>query len=77
MKNPHKALPAEWTGELLGKMHNRRVSARDIANELGVTPAYVSQIFNGDKTPPDAKERLNAAYEAIVSRREREKSWRN
>ena len=37
MKNPQKALPAEWTGELLGKMHNHRISNRDIAKELGVT----------------------------------------
>ena len=49
MKNPHKALPAEWTGELLGRMHNRRVSARDIANELGVTPALSARFSMGIK----------------------------
>ena len=71
MKNPQKVLPAEWTGELLGKMHNHRISNRDIAKELGVTAAYISMVFNGDANPKNAKERLNAAYESIVGRREK------
>lgn len=59
----------KWTGRLVGKMHNERIRAEDIATELGVTPAYVSMILNGKRNPPGAKVRLEAAVDAIIEKR--------
>lgn len=59
-----------WTGHLIGKMHNHRVSATDLAAELGVTKAYISMILNGARKPADAKCKLEAAVDAIIARRE-------
>ena len=59
----------KWTGRLVGKMHNERIRAEDIATELGVTPAYVSLILNGKRNPPDARARLEAAVNAIIEKR--------
>ena len=54
---------------MVGKMHNERIRAEDIATVLGVTPAYVSMILNGKRNPPDAKARLEAAVNAIIEKR--------
>jgi hypothetical protein len=62
-------MPDKWTGELLGRMHNERVNAADIAAELGCTKAYVSMVFNGSRTPPNAEERFENAFQAILARR--------
>ena len=59
----------KWTGRLVGKMHNERIRAEDIATELGVTPAYVSMILNGKRNPPEAKARLEGAVNAIIEKR--------
>lgn len=62
-------LVQKWTGRLVGKMHNERIKAEDIASELGVSKAYVSMILNGKRTPPNAKERLEAALDSIVAKK--------
>lgn len=59
----------KWTGRLVGKMHNERIRAEDIATEIGVTPAYVSMILNGKRNPPGAKARLEDAVNAIIEKR--------
>lgn len=59
----------KWTGRLVGRMHNERIKAEDIASELGVTAAYVSMILNGKRNPPGARERLEQAVNAIIDKR--------
>ena len=59
----------EWTGHLIGKMHNNGVNASDLAAELGVTKAYVSMILNGVRKPADAQVKLETAVDAIIARR--------
>lgn len=59
----------KWTGRLVGKMHNERIKAEDIASELGVSTAYVSMILNGKRNPPNAKERFESAVTAIIEKR--------
>ena len=62
-------MPEKWTGVLVGKMHNARVTYDDLANELGVGKAYICMILNGQRKPPNAKERLNEAFERVIERR--------
>lgn len=59
----------KWTGRLVGKMHNERIKAEDIASELNVTPGYVSMILNGKRNPPGARERFEQAFNNIVRKR--------
>lgn len=58
-------MPEKWTGDLIGRMHNARVTRQDIATELGVSKAYVCMLLNGQRTSPTAKKRLNDAFEAV------------
>lgn len=72
---PKEGLPMleKWTSDLIGKMHNSKVTYDEVAAELGCTKTYVSMILNGRRKPPNAKARLNAAFDAVVERRSREK----
>ena len=69
-------MPEKWTGALLGKMHNNRVSRRELAAEAMCSRSYVTMILNGERTPPDARERLESAYRRIIDRRKAEKRGR-
>lgn len=57
-----------WTGVLVGKMHNNKITLNDVAQELGVTTAYVSMILNGARNPANAQERLECAVATIIDR---------
>lgn len=58
-----------WTGELIGRMHNEHVTYQELADALGVQKSYISMILNCRKRPKNAKERLNEAFEFILSKR--------
>lgn len=62
-------MPEKWTGELIGKMHNERVAIKDIADEMGCSYAYVSMILCGKRKPSGAQEKLEAAFETVVAKR--------
>lgn len=65
-------MPEKWTGRLIGKMHNERVTYDDLGAELGVSKAYVSMILNGARKPEGIQKKLEDAFEAIVARRKTE-----
>lgn len=62
-------MPEKWTGRLVGKMHNERVTCADLAAELGVTRPYVSMILSGVRKPDGIQKRMEAAFESVVSKR--------
>ena len=65
-------MPEKWTGRLIGRMHNERITYEQLANEMGVNKAYISMILNGKRKPPNIQKRTETALEAII-KREREK----
>lgn len=65
-------MPEKWTGRLIGRMHNERITYEQLANEMGVNKAYISMILNGKRKPPNIQKWMETALEAII-KREREK----
>lgn len=63
----------KWTGEVVGLMHINCISNNDMAEELGLTPEYVSMILNGKKKSKSIKERMEKAIEEIVRKRKENK----
>ena len=61
-------MPEKWTGRLIGRMHNERITYEQLANELGVNKAYISMILNGKRKPPNIQKRMEAALKAIIKR---------
>ena len=57
-------MPEKWTGRLIGRMHNERITYEQLANEMGVNKAYISMILNGKRKPPNIQKRM----EAIIKR---------
>ncbi len=67
-------MPEKWTGRLIGRMHNERVTYDQLGAEMGVGKAYISMVLNGRRNPRGIRERMEDAFEAIVQRRKSEKS---
>ena len=65
-------MPEKWTGRLIGRMHNERITYEQLANEMGVNKTYISMILNGKRKPPNIQKRMETALEAII-KLEREK----
>ena len=65
-------MPEKWTGALIGKMHNSKVTYDEVAAELGCTKTYVSMILNGRRKPPNARKRMEEAVAAVIRRKKEE-----
>lgn len=63
-------LPEKWTGRLVGKMHNERITYDDLAAELGVTKAYISMILNGKRSPDGIRHRMETAVDRLVQKKQ-------
>ncbi|MEG2857262.1 MAG: helix-turn-helix transcriptional regulator [Clostridia bacterium] len=61
---------AQWTGDLVGKMHNNGIEKRELAFKLKCSPEYVSKILNGKRSPSNAEQRFNSALTEIIEERE-------
>ena len=62
-------MPEKWTGRLVGRLHNERITYEELAKEMGVTKAYISMILNGSRKPDGIKERMEAAVASIIERK--------
>lgn len=59
----------KWTGRMVGRMHNERVTYDELAAEMGVTKAYVSMILNGQRKPDGIRDRMEGAFSAVIEKR--------
>ena len=62
-------MPKNWTGNLVGLLHDNKISKTQLANELGVTREYVSMVLNGHREPEGAEEKFTAALNRIIQNR--------
>ena len=60
---------AQWMESFFGRLRFNQVTDLELAEELGVNPKYLSAVLNGHKTPRNAEEKLNAALDRIIERR--------
>ncbi|MBO5885303.1 MAG: helix-turn-helix transcriptional regulator [Bacteroidaceae bacterium] len=60
-------LPKEWTGNLVGLMHNHRITSTRLADKLGVTNRYVSMVLNGHRNPVGAQARFESAVLELIA----------
>mgnify|MGYP000229577669 CR=1 FL=1 len=62
-------MPAQWTAEIIGKMHLYRISKKSLAEHLGMRPEYISMVLNGHRNPPDAEARFRTALNELIRKR--------
>lgn len=59
-------MPAQWTADLIGKMHLNKITAKQLAIKAGLNPKYLSGILNGHYEPKNAEITLRAAIDALI-----------
>lgn len=64
-------MPAQWTGDVVGKMHIHGVSIRDMAAFMGITPEYTGRVLNGKDEPKGAEEKFRFALDELIRKKER------
>ena len=65
-------MPAEWTANIIGKMHLHGITAKELAAEAGINAKYLSTVLNGHKEPKNAKEKLFCALDRLIEKLEAE-----
>ena len=65
-------MPAQWTGDLVGKMHNNNITLTQVAKKLNVTKSYASMVLNGHRNPKDAEQIFNAALDELIKEKDGE-----
>ena len=61
-------MPAQWTADIVGKMHLHGITAIELSNQLGYNPKYVSAVLNGRREPKGAEERFREALDELISK---------
>jgi len=56
----------EWTGEIVGAMHVNRITAKQLADEIGWDAKYLSAILNGHRTPANAEKQVREALARLL-----------
>lgn len=50
-------MPAQWTAEVVGKMHLHKITAVQLAEKIGWHPKYLSAVLNGKRQPKQGERR--------------------
>lgn len=58
-------MPAQWTADVLGEMHLKGITARELAAEIGWSHTYLSSVLNGHREPKDAERTVKAALNRL------------
>lgn len=61
-------MPAQWTGQIIGEIHNSGFTIKQVCNEADLNPKYVSQVLNSDADSPKAKAKLFAALNRLKTK---------
>ncbi len=62
-------MPAQWTGKIVGELHNNKLTAKELANELGWHDKYLSQVLNREHPPKDAQQKVTEALERLIRKK--------
>lgn len=60
-------MPEKWTADLIGEMHLAGITAKQLAEEVGWNPKYLSTVLNGHKHPKGAADKLRAALNRLLA----------
>lgn len=58
-------MPEQWTGELIGEIHNAGLKIKDVAAEANLNPKYVSQLLHGKCESKIAEVKLRDALNRL------------
>ena len=62
-------MPAQWTADIVGKMHIAGVTAKELAAYLNYKPKYVSAVLNGKREPKNAEQIFRQGLEEMIQQK--------
>lgn len=62
-------MPEQWTADIIGKMHLNCITAKQLAEQLGYNPKYISTILNGHRNPKRAEQKFQRALNQIIQQK--------
>lgn len=65
-------MTGKWTGNLVGVMHDHKITKTQLADRLGVTREYVSLVLNEHRKPTGAEARFKNAVDELISEQNKE-----
>ena len=60
-------MPEKWTGEVIGLMHNNKISFQMLADQLGWHVKYLSAVLNSKRCAADAEMKVKNALQDLMS----------
>ena len=60
-------MPAQWTGAIVGEMHNNGITVKALAAEMGWNEKYLSTVLNSAEPPKKAEEKVRTALNSLIS----------
>lgn len=60
-------MPAQWTADIVGKMHMAGVTAKELAAFLQYNPKYVSAVLNGKREPKNAERIFRQGLDELIA----------
>lgn len=63
-------MPAQWTGRIVGELHNNRITLKELAKEVGWHDKYLSQVINAENPPKDSEQKLTDALSRLIKQKE-------
>lgn len=63
-------MPAQWTGRIVGELHNNRITLKELAKEVGWHDKYLSQVINAENPPKNAEQKLTEAMNRLIEKKE-------
>lgn len=60
-------MPAQWTAEIVGEMHLKGITGKQLAEALGWNPKYLSQVLHSDNPPKNAEVKVRRAMRRLSS----------
>lgn len=62
-------MPAQWTGRIVGEIHNNGLTRKELAKEVGWNEKYLIQVLNSENPPKAAEQKVTAALARLIARR--------
>ncbi|MBQ5757139.1 MAG: helix-turn-helix transcriptional regulator [Clostridia bacterium] len=62
-------MPEQWTGDVAGEMHLAKISAEQLAKEIGWHPKYLSAVMNGHRNPQNAEQKVRDALKRLKDKK--------
>jgi AraC-like DNA-binding protein len=65
-------MPAQWTAEIIGNLHLNHLTAKQLSEQLGYNPKYVSTVLNGHRNPKSAEQTFRRALDELIQKKQKE-----